>query len=73
MHDRLLSRRRVEVVTGISRSSIYRLKERGDFPQPVRVGRTAVRWKESDIADWMESRPEAGGESSPPDTDPDED
>ncbi len=67
MHDRLLSRRRVEEVTGISRSSIYRLKERGEFPQPVRVGRTAVRWKESDIAEWIESRPKAGDdESNPP-------
>ena len=59
MHDRLLRRREVERITGMSRASIYRLMQRGEFPRPVKVGSTAVRWKKSDIAAWIESRPEA--------------
>ena len=62
MHDRLLRRREVEWITGMSRASIYRQMQEGDFPRPVKVGSTAVRWKESDIAAWIESRPVATSE-----------
>ena len=62
MQDRLLRRREVERITSMSRASIYRLMRSGSFPLPVKVGSTAVRWKESDIADWIESRPLATGD-----------
>ena len=67
MNDRLLRRREVEELTGLSRASIYRLMRSGSFPLPVRVSATAVRWKASDIAVWIESRPVAESElaSSP--------
>ena len=64
--DRLLRRREVEKITGISRSSIYRLMPDGEFPRPVKVGPAAVRWRESDITAWVESRPVADGDSGPP-------
>ena len=66
MQDRLLRRREVEKITGISRSSIYRLMPDGEFPRPVKVGPAAVRWRESDITAWVESRPVADGDSGPP-------
>ena len=62
MHDRLLRRREVERITGMSRASIYRLMQVDEFPRPVKVGSAAVRWKESDIAAWIESRPVATSE-----------
>ena len=62
VNDRLLRRRQVEEITGLSRSSIYRLMRNGDFPLPVKVGPAAVRWKASDISAWLESRPRATGE-----------
>ena len=68
MHNRLLRRRQVEEITGLSRSSIYRLMQSREFPRPVRVGPTAVRWRASDITGWIESRPEASSEVGPPDT-----
>ena len=58
MHDKLLRRRQVEEITGMSRSSIYRLMQDGQFPRPVKVGCAAVRWRESNITGWLESRPE---------------
>ena len=61
MIDRLLRRRQVEKVTGLSRSSIYRLMQDGAFPRPVKVGSAAVRWRASDITAWLESRPVARG------------
>ena len=65
MQDRLMRRREVERITGMSRASIYRLMRSGSFPLPVRIGAMAVRWKESDIADWIESRPVAMGDLGP--------
>ena len=65
MNDRLLRRREVEEITGLARSSLYRYMQEGDFPRPVRVGPAAVRWRESDIVRWLESRPTARGEVGP--------
>ena len=62
MSDRLLRRREVEQITGIGSSSIYRQMDRGSFPRPVKVGPNAVRWRESDIQRWVETRPTAGSE-----------
>ena len=67
MRDRLLRRREVEKITGLSRSSIYRLMQKDEFPRPVKVGPAAVRWRQSDIVDWLESRPIAGSEHDTPD------
>ena len=66
MGERLLRRREVEEVTGLPRSSIYRLIQNGDFPRQVRVGPAAVRWRESEITAWVESRPIAGSDSNEP-------
>ena len=47
----------VEELTGLSRSSIYELMELDLFPRPIRIGRRAVAWRESDIEAWLASRP----------------
>ena len=62
MQDRLLRRRQVEEITGMSRSSIYKMMQNGEFPRPVKIGPTAVRWRASDIRAWVESRAVARGE-----------
>ena len=69
MQDRLLRRRKVEEITGLGRSSIYRQMQDGAFPRPVKVGSAAVRWRASDITAWVESRPEATGECESPEPD----
>ena len=61
--DRLLRRTEVEVRTGLSRTSIYRLMREGRFPEPLKIGSKAVRWPESEIADWLAARPRAKGET----------
>ena len=66
MHDRLLRRLQIEEITGLSRSSIYRLMPDGEFPRPVKVGPAAVRWRASDITAWLESRPVVRRECEPP-------
>ncbi len=59
--DRLLRRAQVEERTGLARSTIYRWMRRGEFPEPVRLGRSAVRWRESTITRWLDAQPDATG------------
>ena len=39
--------------TGLSRSTIYEMIGRGDFPQQIRLGKRAVGWIAADIDDWI--------------------
>ena len=50
---RIYRRSTLEEMLGISRSTIYRLMEDGDFPRPIKLGRRAVGWKSEDIDDWL--------------------
>ncbi len=59
--DRLLCRREVEQRVGLAASHIYRAMRRGDFPAPIRVGVTSVRWHAREIEQWIASRPRATG------------
>ena len=56
---RLIRRAEVEARTGLSRSSIYSMMERGKFPRPRRIGQRAVAWDEAMIEDWLLTRAEA--------------
>lgn len=44
-------------MTGLGRSTIYRLVAERKFPSPVRLGPRAVAWRRSDLDQWSESRP----------------
>lgn len=55
-HPILLRRGEVERRTGLSRSTIYEVISTGAFPAPVRIGKRAVAWRESDVTQWIESR-----------------
>ena len=67
MDDRLLTRRQVEELFGLSRSTIYRMmrQEPPEFPPPIRIGQRAVRWKESELSEWVAARPRATGDFPP--------
>lgn len=56
MTDKMLRRPAVEDATGLSRSTIYAMMDDGTFPRPVRIGRRAVAWRQSDIHHWQVSR-----------------
>lgn len=44
-------------ITGLSRSTIYRLMSMKEFPCPVRLGPRAVAWRMADIHRWSDQRP----------------
>lgn len=53
--DRLLNKWAVEQQTSLDITTIYRKMKAGTFPQPVRIGKRRVAWRESDIAAWQAS------------------
>lgn len=56
MPEKRYRRTEVEAITGLSRTTIYTLMSRGEFPRPVRLTRKAVAWPESAITEWLNSR-----------------
>ena len=62
MMNKILRRPQVEALTGLSRSTIYLLIQRGEFPAPVQLGTRAVGWPETEINQWIENRIQQGGE-----------
>ena len=46
----------VVAACGLSRSTIYEMIGRGEFPAPVKLGARAVGWRRSDIEAWLASR-----------------
>ena len=54
--DSILRRKEVEARIGLSRSSIYAAMAQGQFPRPLRLGRRAVGWRQSEIDDWLARR-----------------
>jgi prophage regulatory protein len=52
----LLRRPVVSKRTGLSRSTLYRMVQSGEFPAPRQIGARAVAWVESEVSAWIESR-----------------
>lgn len=49
----LLRLSEVEHAVKMSRSTIYRMINKGTFPPPVRLGERSSAWRESDVMDWI--------------------
>jgi prophage regulatory protein len=62
MPDRLLRMRDLVELTALSRATIYREMEAGNFPLPIRIGKNN-RWPLADILDFIEARKSARGGS----------
>ena len=56
--DRLFARMSTVLrMTGLGRSTIYRLIAEDKFPAQVRIGTRAVGWRWSDLERWSAGRP----------------
>ena len=57
MEQKFLRLHSVMEIKGLSRSSIYLMIQRGEFPKNVRLNNfRAVAWIQSEIQEWIESR-----------------
>ena len=55
-NSRLVNRRQVQHVCGLSHSLLERLMRSGYFPEPLKIGPKAIRWRLDEILEWVESR-----------------
>lgn len=58
-NPRILRLPQVCEITGIKRSMIYQLEAEHRFPSRIKIGARAVGWRQSDIFEWIASRPSA--------------
>lgn len=59
MKAELLTCQDVMRLTSIrSRTTVWRRVRNGDFPSPIDIGNGRIRWRTSDITDWIEALPE---------------
>jgi prophage regulatory protein len=50
--------------TGLSRVTIWRMEKDGRFPKRRQIGARRVGWIESEVDEWMESRPGVDGKAA---------
>lgn len=43
-------------ITGLSKATIYRLRQRGQFPQPIQLSPRCVGWRAKEVDAWLEAR-----------------
>lgn len=44
-------------VTGLARSTVYRMVAEHTFPAPVKLAKRAVAWRHDDVRRWTNGRP----------------
>jgi len=49
----------VQRLSGLSKSSIYRLESEGRFPARVRLSQRCTAWRADELAAWLDARPRA--------------
>ncbi len=57
---RFLRLKEVQHRVGLGRSTIYRWMDEGKFPKPHPISGYSVRWLESEIEQWIESKLDSG-------------
>jgi prophage regulatory protein len=58
--QRVLRSREVSVRVGLSRTTVWRLRQQGDFPAPRQLSANAMGWTEEEIDQWIASRHSKG-------------
>lgn len=61
--DQFIRLPEVKRLTGLCKSTIYRLEELGLFPRRRKIGPRAVAWLKQEVLAWMEQRPHVNGET----------
>ena len=62
--DRMLSPAEVTKLTGLSETTLWRMRRDGEFPKASPLSRQRIGWPAKVIGDWMEKRRAIAGEVS---------
>ncbi|EQA9813419.1 helix-turn-helix transcriptional regulator [Klebsiella oxytoca] len=55
LDDQLVDMRFITKLTGLTDKWFYKLIKDGDFPKPVKLGRSS-RWLKSEVENWLQER-----------------
>ncbi|HCU1240453.1 AlpA family phage regulatory protein [Klebsiella variicola] len=55
LDDQLVDMRFITKLTGLTDKWFYKLIRDGQFPKPIKLGRSS-RWLRSEVEDWLEER-----------------
>jgi len=55
-HIRILRIRQVLDLVGLKKTAVYDLRQKGDFPRPVRITGRAIGWVEEEVLRWIAER-----------------
>ncbi len=61
---KIIPRKTVIEMTGLSMSTIWRLMKAGNFPLSIQLSSNRVGWNLNEVEAWIESRPRGVGGSS---------
>ena len=53
---KILRMKQLEEMLGVSKGTIYRWRDEGNFPQSVQLGARAVGWREDDVREWLDKK-----------------
>jgi len=56
MQNSLIKISKVIALTGVSRSHIYALAQKGHFPKPVKLTERSSAWVASEVQEWIDTR-----------------
>ena len=59
MAERLLRTDEVLKRVGLGRTTVWRMERAGEFPARRRIQGNLVAWRESEVEEWIETRPRA--------------
>ena len=54
--ERLIGRKEVLILIGISNATLWRWIKAGRFPAPLKIGQKKVAWRSSVLAHWIAQR-----------------
>jgi predicted DNA-binding transcriptional regulator AlpA len=54
--ERIMRAKEVVEMTGLSRTTLWRMEKTGDFPARVSLGVGSVGWKHSEVSEWLKER-----------------
>jgi prophage regulatory protein len=54
--DRVVREPECKRITGLSRTTRWRMIRKGDFPRPLQLSENAKGWRASWIRDWLAAR-----------------
>jgi len=54
--DKILRRKRIKEITGLSDTQLDRLEHRGDFPTRRKISTRVVGWSEREVQRWVNGK-----------------